>query len=564
MPARKIKTKSLFFTTSPRSPEKMIPEIKLLTETLDGSTWNHQTQKEFMLNLVKQDFYNSTSDLKNPDFSARDRINRAPKALGFVDLKPCIRLTEPGKSFAYGKRPEEIFLRQLLKFQIPSTFSPEHESIEGTFFVKPYLEIMRLISELHYLTFDELRIFGLRLVDYREFDGIKTEILFFRNVDKVKRKGEYKKLIDEKAEETIKIVYSSELEQNSLKTRESNDTSLKNFIKTKKKNMRDYSDACFRYLRFTELFIFTGRSISVSPDKLQDLQFILHSVDRNPVFIHDESKYKKYLYSPTVPELFSDNVDNLVSTVRVLTGQHDEILKSKTIEELKNVRDEKILSNRDEKLSNHISDLKSHALFESIIENYELLDDHYDRPLMLEYNTWQAMTMLNDGNIVGNFILDDNAQPKSTAPGNKADIECFYEDFSVTVEVTLTSGHSQFKAESESIARHRGDLSVKTGKETFCIFIAPRINDSNIAYFFALNQIKMKYYNGKSKIIPLELEQFKNLLKKSYKSSRRPMSSDVYSILNKIILAIDISEDELEWRNHINNSVLNWMGESEI
>ena len=94
----------------------MIPEIKLLTETLDGSTWNHQSQKEFMLNLVKQDFFNSTSDLKNPDFSARDRINRAPKALGFVDLKPYVRLTEPGKLFIYGKRPEEIFLRQLLKF----------------------------------------------------------------------------------------------------------------------------------------------------------------------------------------------------------------------------------------------------------------------------------------------------------------------------------------------------------------------------------------------------------------------------------------------------------------
>ena len=100
---------------------------------------------------------------------------------------------------------------------------------------------MRLVSELHYLTFDELRIFGLRLVDYREFNGIKTEILFLRNIDKVKRKGEYKKLIDEKTEETIKLVYSTELEQDSLKTRESNDTSLKNFIKTKKGNMRDYA-----------------------------------------------------------------------------------------------------------------------------------------------------------------------------------------------------------------------------------------------------------------------------------------------------------------------------------
>jgi len=125
--------------------------------------------------------------------------------------------------------------------------------------------------------------------------------------------------------------------------------------------------------------------------------------------------------------------------------------------------------------------------------------------------------------------------------------------------VTLTSGHNQFKAESESIARNRGNLSKKTGKDTFCIFIAPKINDSNIAYFFVLNQTKLSYYNGKSKIIPLELEQFKELVKKAYASTRKPVSLDIYNFLNDIILAIDISEDELEWKNQINKAVLTWL-----
>ena len=38
---------------------------------------------------------------------------------------------------------------------------------------------------------------------------------------------------------------------------------------------------------------------------------------------------------------------------------------------------------------------------------------------MLEYNTWRAMTMLNGGNIKGNFNFDDAGQPLSTAAGNK-------------------------------------------------------------------------------------------------------------------------------------------------
>ena len=53
-------------------------------------------------------------------FSARDRINRAPQALGFINLKPTIQLTDVGALFVQKAREEEIFLRQLLKFQLPS------------------------------------------------------------------------------------------------------------------------------------------------------------------------------------------------------------------------------------------------------------------------------------------------------------------------------------------------------------------------------------------------------------------------------------------------------------
>ena len=77
--------------------------------------------------------------MKQTDFSARDRITRAPKALGFVDLKPVIRITEPGKRLIYGKRTEEVLLRQLLKFQLPSPYHKEPEQFNGVFGVKPYL-----------------------------------------------------------------------------------------------------------------------------------------------------------------------------------------------------------------------------------------------------------------------------------------------------------------------------------------------------------------------------------------------------------------------------------------
>ena len=142
----KVKNKALFFTTSPRSPSKMIPEIKLLSEKFSGCKWDTSLQIEFMELLAQSDFFEGGGSKKDKAFSARDRITRAPKSLGFINLKPSIELTEAGMEFIFGKRPQEIFLRQLLKFQIPSPYHVPTKKVK--FFVKPYLEIMRLIRDL--------------------------------------------------------------------------------------------------------------------------------------------------------------------------------------------------------------------------------------------------------------------------------------------------------------------------------------------------------------------------------------------------------------------------------
>jgi len=91
-----INSKQLFTFTSPRTPDKMIPEIALLAANFSGQKWDSDTQQAFTLMLREADFYEG-SGRKDPAFSARDRINRAPKALGFVRLEPTVSLTEAGK-----------------------------------------------------------------------------------------------------------------------------------------------------------------------------------------------------------------------------------------------------------------------------------------------------------------------------------------------------------------------------------------------------------------------------------------------------------------------------------
>lgn len=168
-------SRTLFFTTSPRSPKKLIPEIALLVDNFSGQTWsgNEQVQEEFARTLAAATTFEGDTSKKYSAFSARDRITRSPQGLGFVDLSPTIQLTEAGESFIHGNRPHEIFLRQLLKFQLPSPYHKEGSKIKGIFWGRPYLEIIRLIRDLDHLTPDEFRIFALQLTDYRNYETVK-------------------------------------------------------------------------------------------------------------------------------------------------------------------------------------------------------------------------------------------------------------------------------------------------------------------------------------------------------------------------------------------------------
>ena len=562
----RIDNKALFFTTSPRTPAKMLPEIRLLYEMFEGRKWTSTTQEEFIDRLARSDFFEGTGSPTDKAFSARDRINRAPKALGFVDLKPHISLTDAGKALILGKRPQEIFLRQLLKFQLPSPYHIENEAIEGTFYVRPYLEIIRLVRELGFITFDELKIFAVQLTDYRKFEAVKDSILAFR-VDKEARRSEYKRFVNEVWTDAVINIYNDSIIAGRTRTLETTDASLKKFVATKKSNLRDYADACFRYLRYTGLISIAHRSRTITffPDKLQEVDYILSTVERRPIFIDDEMAYKVHLFSATQPALYVDVKENIVDTLMRIGEFTRRDLTSQTIDNLKDLRDGILQERKEAIITNQIQKIKSYSLYSEIMDTYNeiLSDDIFDAPLMLEYNTWRAMTMLNGGNIKGNFKFDDMGQPLSTAQGNMPDIECDYDDFVLSVEVTMQSGQRQYETESESVARHYGQMKIRTGKNAYCLFIAPTINPAALSHFFALNQINIGYYGGKSQIIPLEVDQFMRLVDAAYNYQnvqfKRPNPHDVQWFLNSAIDQVAKSINETDWSERIQDCIDKWL-----
>lgn len=561
---RAVQSQTLFITTSPRTPFKAIPEMELLDKELHGETWDKDTQVKFYNLLCANDFFEGNTS-KTPDLSARDRINRMPKALGFVSL-PTIGLTDAGKEFVTSNNKEEILLRQMLKFQVPSPYHPLGKKA-ADYRVKPYLELFRLIRDLDGLSFDELQIFGMQLINYTIYDDIVDKIKRFRK-EKAALASDKKKKYTEFRHDVFlreaRYIYQDDIDVGNFSTRESKTTTEEDFLLKKISNMRDYSDAAVRNLRSTGMIKVTaiGKSLSILPEKKKDVDFFLSTIDREPIFVDDLERYEANLWNPAIPKLLTDDKDEIINKLSVEFG----VTVADTNVSLNHLKDtlhDNIEKRKDEILSKEVKELKDYKLYDDIEETFKTMNKSYEPSLFFEWNTWRAMTMLDGGNIHANLKFDDSGKPMSTALGKMADIVCDYGDFDVTVEVSLSSGALQFKMEGEPVPRHIGIHKEKTNKPTYCFFIAPTINPATIAHFYTLYMSNVEMYGGKCCIIPLTLETFRKMLKDAVKAPNKPTPLNIKRLfdISKDLAKECLLNDETEkvWYDKITDVANNWL-----
>lgn len=201
------------------------------------------------------------------DMSECRKIRQMPMFLGFIQPTKTYlsdyQQTPAGKKLITSKRKDEVFLRQMFKFQVPSPYhKPSSKAVK--FCVKPYLEMLRLVRTMGTLKFDELKMFGMQLTDWHDFERIVQKIETFR-IEKAKHNGSYRVFKAEYLNNELKQIYKSRIEQGETQTRENADTLLDKFLRTESSNMRDYADSCFRYLRATGLVNVSqvGKSLSI-------------------------------------------------------------------------------------------------------------------------------------------------------------------------------------------------------------------------------------------------------------------------------------------------------------
>ncbi len=551
------KTRTVFAFTSPRTIEKIIPEIQVLVDSFSGQEWNTHTQIAFFHKLFNSEFYEGSKMPNNISLAARDRITRAPKALGFVDLKPKIALTEVGKKLLSGKRTSEIIAKQLLKFQLPS---PYHKiPNDRGFDVKPYLELLRIVNELGNISKTEIAIFFVQMTHFNKFDSVVAAIKKFRN-DKTKFKGNRKAFTEDVFTNEILKVYAEEIKANDLKTRESGEATLSKFVKTKKSNHNDYADAFIRYLRATQFVSFDKKTFRMitAPSRIAEVDYVLKNVERNAKAYKTEADYKNYLFNPNSLLLLTDNRKYLEQQLAKLSVKFATTASVESLKDLLETTERKMISNVIEETK---VALKNYKEFDDIIDVFVKIQKKEvpDPPLYLEWNIWRAMVMINYAKqITGNFRLDLDGMPLNTALGNLPDIEVQYNEFKLIVEVTMSSGNKQYEMEGEPVARHFGNLQKKSDIPVYCLFVAPKVSEGALAHFFNLNRMNTKAYGGKTRIVPMNLSQFMvfiNIAKdKSFNNSKTLMS-----YLDSVIQKNLFVADEAIWYQQIHESIPTWV-----
>lgn len=553
------KTKALFGFTSPRTIEKIIPEINILCENFSGIKWsgNEQVQLDFFQILFDSEYYEGETFPSDPALAARDRITRAPKAFGFVDLEPEIKLTEAGKLLLSEKRLDETFTRQLLKFQLPSPYHSQSKTVE--FNVRPYLELLRLISVVGSLSKTEIALFFSQLTNINKFDLVVDKITAFRE-NATSFEGSRKTYVSACFENEVNEIFEDEIESKNFKTRESSDASFKKFVKTKSANMRDYADAFVRYVRATELVTFQKRTfhLIISPQKVEEVDFLLQNIPRDAFDFESKNEFKTYLFDAFSLPLLSDNKALLINKIENLGVK--EFDKELDIESLKDLLDELKLSIKSRNIEEKKKELKDYKELPNILEVFEQIKKKEvpDAPLFLEWNVWRALVMLNYAKrIDGNFIMDIDGMPLNYAPGNQPDIESEFNDFGIITEVTMSSGNTQYNMEGESVPRHFGKVKEKLGKEMYCLFVAPKISEGTLAHYFNLNRMNTRLYGGRTKIIPLSIEQFIEFVKVGVENKFNNPKVLMDWLENQWSENQEC-DDEQVWYEKINSSILKW------
>lgn len=592
-------------TTTLRNPERLRDFLLVLRE-IEGQKWDRDNQRKYQILLIKNrvygygntQFYSGLSkdqvsliddisreitfveaeqifNLKNyedPAMRGRQSINPLKK-LGLVAIKDGkVFITSLGKllvkeDFDFG----EMFFRSFLKWQIPNPDSRDY-SYENGDDIKPFIGVLHLINQVNQKTValgdspkgiskEEFSIFAPTLVTHKDIGSYADKIIALRKRIDGKSKQEKKVIVDQ---------YKKDFAQDFLGT--TNQAEVKKLLN----NLKDYGDNALRYFRLTRYLYIRGGGyyVDLEPRRSVEIENLLASDDSRSIVFKSADEYLEYISDINEPKLpwetkekYIEIIDKLIQEVREYETKLS--FKPRVIAEYHNFNDDQ-LRKLGQELRDYRRDLQNqetHQESQSLekvneyIASLENIFDAEDKPITLEKMASLGLNALNDAlRIQPNYPVGDDNEPTFTAPANVPDIECFYERFNAICEVTMLTGRDQWYNEGQPVMRHLRDFENKnSGKQTYCLFIAPRLHRDTINTFWMA--IKYEYEGRPQKIVPLSIGNFIELLKTLLEIKQQGKflkHTELSELYEEILAASKKHNDPSDWIQNIPTVIHSW------
>ena len=582
-------------STTVRNPERLRGFLQVLKQ-LEGQNFNRENQIKYQISLIQAKLYEPTrltpeqqemfenpeaetipyeiakgifnsSDYVDPAMRGRQSVNPLNK-LGFAIARHeqgPIKITELGNKLISSEFDLSlIFFKSFLKLQFPNPWSRDFSYKQG-FNIIPFIStfhLMRRIQGQSKLSRNEFCIFIPTLISY---DKINEQIENIDNYRKASKKEDY-------LYEYAKRFYETD-----------------NVTKKMINNFFEYGDNIYRYFRLTKYFEISADptgiywNIGLSKSRLKEIEQLTELYDGKPAEFSSTEKYLEYLSDINKPELPWEKIDNLRLIAESIRNTIKVESESKRVPIFKKEKDHLeavIIKYNEQELFSYINLLRSLNLkiksrqkkamlvgnLEKLLTIVNTLKNRKElrkyAPANFEKLIADAYQVINDEiSIEPNYIKDDEGEPIGHAPGNQSDIECFYETFNSTCEVTLSAGRLQWIQEGQPVMRHLRQFENENPQKTaFCIFIAPVIHVDTLSTFW--NAIKHGYDGRILRIIPLSTEIFAQILEYIIIIKKERVvdfkHSNLYEIYNLIISSIESFESFSDWNKEIPNVLESW------
>lgn len=580
--------------TKPRSILKTIEWLKFFKK-FEGENWDetngevsafkdkpiHPIRRKYYYYLQQEEEHKTIPDISYYDYlsgkydktetesnARQDKTTFEFFGWGYVDTNGIIKITDAGNKILLSDAKGEFFLKQLLKMNYPSLSTDYGKNIPNNHVVFPMEILLNLLNDLQFIYRFELSFSYLCLDSKREYPKLLNAIKEFR-----KRINE----LDVKKESACKKIFL--------------EVSKKYYNISDKDNLNSFftiSDAFCRALEFTGLFSTSGRGdlkkIRVSETHIDEFNMLINKYEFVKSTATTKDEYMEWfgnLNSTTLPwekeseqiSLIKNKINLLNKNIKIISDKYNITIPLKVEifeKKLNNINSTSELKILEENIVKSITTLNEEIFIKylyndseirrNIIEKFDEIIDGTtdDRALWLENNTWKSLVSL-DGvkEVKRNFSIEEDLSPKYYAPGigNTPDMEMKINNSILVPEVSLMSGTQQWEHEGSSVVDHVMKFIEKNKeKNVIGMFIAKKMYSRTLWQFFILN--KTSWVGSKVPIVPLTIEQYKNIISFMYDKSIK--AEELVNLLNKMHESSLEIEDYNAWQKDISLIITNW------